>query len=171
VESHSVYEKGVVGKRGPSHNTRSENVLVVPRGKHSTTAAAEQAESSEQSGTIHEEHWRARDSTSWSVPGGDLFHRAGFMTALLYSVWDGVLSGRLSTGAAFGLIAAFPVATSAESIISCPSLCGFLAKYWYMRGLHNNTVGFSHRDVRTSTISVLRETAYVSSGLSRLHRQ
>jgi len=50
--------------------------IVVPKGKHSTTAAAEQAESSEQPGTIDEKHWRARDSTSWSVPGGDFFNRA-----------------------------------------------------------------------------------------------
>jgi len=33
---------------GPSHNTRSEKTLVVPRGKHSTTAAAEQDENPEQ---------------------------------------------------------------------------------------------------------------------------
>jgi hypothetical protein len=31
---------------------------------------------SEQPRTIDEEHWRARDSTSWSVPGGDFFNRA-----------------------------------------------------------------------------------------------
>ena len=76
MESRSDYEKGVVGKHGPSHNTRSEKALVVPRGKHSTTAAAEQAESSEQPGTIDEAHWRARDSTSWSVLGGELSGRA-----------------------------------------------------------------------------------------------
>ena len=70
------YEKGVVGKYSQSYDTRREKALVVPRGKHSTTAAAEQAESSEQHGAIDEGHWRARDSTSWSVAGYGFSHRA-----------------------------------------------------------------------------------------------
>lgn len=56
MESHSDNEKGVGGTHGQSCDARREKELMVPRGKHSTTAAAEQAESPEQPMTIDEEH-------------------------------------------------------------------------------------------------------------------
>ena len=65
----------------------------------------------------------------------------GLMVAYLYAVWDGVITGRLSFGEAYGLLVISGLLTLGEDVIPSLAAGKFLRELWYMRGLRNG-VGF-----------------------------